>query len=104
MDNHSELEIGRVDEYEKFVDDYQYAFAAIANAEIRNELEHKLSNNYTIPSIIHPTAFVSTSYSLGTGCYVGAKAVNNTNFGIKTGCIIGIGALENHKCVVGEYS
>lgn len=104
LDDHSDLAIGRVDEYEKYSNDYQYAFVAIGNAEIRNELVHKLFKHYTIPSIIHPTAFVSTSAKLGTGCYVGAKAVINTNSVTKDGCIIGIGALIDHDCVVGEYS
>lgn len=104
LDDNSELAIGRVDEYEKFVDDYQYAFIAIGNTEIRNELVHKLSKLYTIPSIIHPTAYVSPSVQLGTGCYIGARTVINTNSVIKNGCIIGIGALVDHDCVVGEYS
>lgn len=104
LDDNSELAIGRVEEYEKFRNDYQYAFVAIGNAEIRNELVHKLSEHYTIPTIIHPTAYVSPSAQLGTGCYVGAKAVINTNSHIKNGCIIGIGALVDHDCVVGEYS
>ncbi|WP_461206127.1 PglD-related sugar-binding protein [Clostridium sp. DL1XJH146] len=104
LDDNSELAIGRVDEYEKFSNVYQYAFVAIGNAEIRNELVHKLSVLYSIPSIIHPTAYVSTSVQLGTGCYVGTKSVLNTNSHIKDGCIIGIGALIDHDCVVGEYS
>ena len=104
LDDNSELAIGRVDEYEKYIHDYQYAFVAIGNAEIRNGLVHKLSKHYIIPSIIHPTAYISPSAQLGAGCYVGAKVVINTNSVINDGCIIGIGALVDHDCVVGEYS
>ncbi len=104
LDDNSDLAIGRVDEYKKFSNDYQCAFIAIGNAEVRCELVQKLSELYNIPSIIHPTAYVSSSAQLGSGCYVGAKAVINTNSAINDGCIISIGALVDHDCVVGEYS
>lgn len=38
LDDNSELAIGRVDEYEKYVHDYEYAFVAIGTAEVRYEL------------------------------------------------------------------
>jgi glutaredoxin-related protein len=46
--------VGRVDGDEKFSNDYRYVFVVIGNAEIRNELVHKLSILYTIPQLYIP--------------------------------------------------
>ncbi len=104
LDDNSELAIGIFEEYKKFVDKYKYAFVALGNPELRSMWLKELSKIYSVPTIIHPTAYVSPSAQLGTGCYVGAKAVINTRTVIKNGCIIGIGALIDHDSVVKEYS
>lgn len=104
LDDNSELAIGKFEEYEKVIDEYKYAFVALGNPELRSIWFEKLSKLYSIPTIIHPTAYVSPSAQIGTGCYVGAKAVINTRVVIKNGCIIGIGALIDHDSVVEEYS
>jgi UDP-3-O-[3-hydroxymyristoyl] glucosamine N-acyltransferase len=104
LDDNSELAIGKFEEYEKFVDKYRYAFVALGNPELRSMWSEKLSTDFYIPAIIHPTAYVSPSAQLGTGCFIGAKAVINTKTVIKNGCIVGIGALIDHDSVVEEYS
>lgn len=104
LDDKPGLAIGSIDEYEKYSNDYKYAFVALGNLNNRYQLVRLLANCYIIPTIIHPTAYVSPSANLGAGCYVGARAVINANSVLKDGCIIGIGALVDHDCEIGEYS
>lgn len=53
-------------------------------------------------SIIHPTAFVSPTASIGLGVYIGPKAVIHSRAKIGHHAIINSGAIVEHDCVIDE--
>jgi len=95
--------IGRMDEYEKFMDQYEYAIVCIGDSEKRMGLIKKILRvGYKIPVIIHPRAFVSKYCDIGDGSVILAGVVINTGANIGMGCIININGCVDHDCVVGD--
>lgn len=58
--------------------------------------------NGVVPTLVHPTAWVSPSAKLGPGVLVEAMAVVNANVVVGAGTIIGIGVKVDHDAVIGE--
>jgi UDP-perosamine 4-acetyltransferase len=52
--------------------------------------------------VVHPTAFVSPSASVGAGVYVGPQAVIHSRAKVGAHCIINSGAIVEHDCVLEE--
>lgn len=76
-------------------------YPAFGNNSIRFEWIEKLQKeNISVPSIIHPTAYVSPSVKLGMGNVVLPNAIINTNCVIGNGCIINCGSIIDHGCVI----
>ena len=95
--------IGKLHEYEKFVDKYEYAIVCIGNNEGRLDLIQKLLKvGYKVPVIIHPKASVSKYSSIGEGSVILAGAVINTNARIGMGCIININSCVDHDAVMDD--
>lgn len=93
--------IGKLDEYERFADKYEYAIIGIGDNEKRLDLIEKLLKvGYKVPVIVHPKASVSKYSSIEYGSVILAGAVINTNSSIGRGCIININASVNHDCVI----
>lgn len=102
LDDDSELAIGKLSDNEELLGKYSYAFPAFGDSELRMKWIEKLEENcYTIPGLIHPTAFISPSASVYPGTVVEAKAMVNTNVVIEKGCIIGLGAIVDHDSFIG---
>tara|TARA_B100000287_G_C20599202_1_gene767349 strand:+ start:794 stop:1432 length:639 start_codon:yes stop_codon:yes gene_type:complete len=79
--------------------DFKYAFVAIGDSEIRLNFIDKLENlGYEIPTIIHPTAWISKSVSLGIGSIILSHAT------IQTGVRGGKGLIINNSCSVDHDS
>lgn len=93
--------IGKLNEYKRFVNEYEHAIICIGDNEKRLELIEKISKaGYEIPVIIHPKAFISKYSSIGEGSVILAGANINTNACIGTGCIININSCVDHDCVI----
>jgi UDP-N-acetylbacillosamine N-acetyltransferase len=104
LDDNSPEAIGRVDDLEKFKGQYKNAFVGIGNNELRRELICKLQDcGYTIPVLIHPSAYVSKTAVVGIGTVVEPKAIVNANSQIGEGCIVSVGAIIDHDVKVGEF-
>lgn len=94
--------IGLCIDNEKFTGVYSYAFPAFGNNELRMKWIKRLEENgFTIPVLIHPTAFISPSAAVYPGTVVVAKAIVNTNSVIERGCIVSVGAIVDHDTFVG---
>ncbi len=101
-DTFKEGVIGKLNEYKKFVDDYSDAIVAIGNPKVRIHWLEELSEDFIIPVIIHPTAYVSASARIDVGSIVEPLAVIHTEVIIGRGCIISAGAIINHNSMVDE--
>ena len=64
---------------------------------------HKIlqDNNFNIPMLIHPTAYVSPTASISPGCIIRAKAVVSRDVKIGEASILNVGALIDHHVEIG---
>lgn len=103
LDDNDPIAIGKIAEYESFVNEYGQAIVAIGNSALRIELTEKLrSAGYKIATVISPLAYVSKSAVINEGCIVEAMAVVNTESVIGKCSFISAGAVVNHNSVVEE--
>lgn len=105
LDDNFKDAIGRIEELEKFRNNYENAFVALGNSDLREKIVIKLEKySFNLVNIIHPSAIVSSSTNFGKGIYIGAGAILNSNTTICDGVIIGIGAKMDHDSVAGKFS
>lgn len=81
---------------------YDVAYVSIGNSETRARIQSQLKK--VGPSLIHPTAVVSPSVSIGYGTVVMPNAVINADTKIGAGVIINSCAVIEHDCIIGDYS
>lgn len=105
LDDNNYAAIGKLEEYKNFVRDFQYAFVAIGNPIIREDWIRKLVEaGYSISTIIHPSAYVAPSATVGQGSVVLPSAIIQTNATIGEGVIVSSGAIIDHDVTIGNYS
>ena len=103
LDDNNPVAIGKLNEFEKYRDDYTQAIVAIGNAVLRLELLEKLEQcSYHIPVLIHPTAYVSPSADIAAGSFIEPHTVIHTKVVIGKGCIISAGTIVNHNSKIGS--
>ena len=101
LDDNSETAIGKIDEMDKFVENYHNAFCAIGNNTVRAKILDRLVDiGYIIPSLIHPTAHVSEH----AGVVIEPGAIVNTGAHLHRGAIVSVGAIIDHDTEVGMCS
>ena len=95
--------IGAIDDAPKFAEEFIYAIPAFGNNEKRYELMGTLRKcGYRIPRIIHPTAYISPTVSIGEGTIIRPMAAISREVEIGECCIISMGALIDHRCKIGR--
>ena len=95
--------IGKLDEYERFLNDYTYAIPAIGNPVVRLELLQKLEESgFRIPILVSTSAYVSPSAHLEPGVVIEPLAGVHANSYVGKGSYISMGAVVNHNAVVAE--
>ena len=98
LDDNISFAIGKFEEYKNFINEYQYAFVALGNNNLRMDWINKLETaSFTLVNLIHKSAIVSPSVILESGIIIEAGAVINTNSKVSKGVIISIGALIDHN-------
>lgn len=103
LDDNSDEAIGKISDMDKLFGKYTEAFVGIGNNNVRHELLQKIiACGYTVPALIHPTAYVSKSAKVGQCNIIEPMAIVNANSIIGEGCIISVGSIVDHNCVVGE--
>ena len=103
LDDTAQEAIGKVSELEKYKNQYNDAFVGIGNNELRGKFISKLQDyGYTVPILIHPTAYVSRTAKINIGTVIEPKAIVNANSHISTGCIISVGAIVDHDVEIGD--
>lgn len=94
--------IGKCCDYIAKRDEYKVAVAAFGNNNTRLYWTDKLLEaGYEVPAIVHPSAVVSPSAVLESGCFVMQRAVVNTHTKIGRACLINSGAVVDHDSVIG---
>lgn len=97
------ITIGNLTDCENLRNEYDCAFVAFGDRAMRVKWFKKLHElGYAIPTIVHPSAFVSPSAKIGSGTFVGAKCVVNTRSIIGKGCILSVGSIVDSDSVVGD--
>lgn len=80
---------------------------AMGDAAIRRRIIESLGSlsspaETPAATIVHPTALVSPTASIGAGVFIGPRAVVHTRARIGDHAIINTGAIVEHECEVGE--
>ena len=103
LDDNAQEAIGKISELEKYKNQYSDAFVGIGNNELRGKLIGKLLDcGYTVPILVHPSAYVSRTAKIDIGTVIEPKAIVNANSHISTGCIISVGAIVDHDVEIGD--
>ena len=101
VDDKAEGAVGTINDRQALREKYEAAFVGIGNNHFRGQVYTKLKEcAYTIPTLIHPTAYVSKSARIGAGTVVEPKAIVNANTEVGEGCIISVGAIVDHDVVL----
>lgn len=101
LDDNSTEAIGKIVDSKAYVYQYSEAFVGIGNNKFRGEILNRLEQEgFTIPVLIHPTAYISKSATIEKGTVVEPKAIVNANSKVGCGCIISVGSIVDHDVVL----
>jgi len=93
--------LGGCSEYALFADENTHIYPAFGNNELRIQWLTLLEEErISVPTLVHPSAYVSPTATVCAGTVVLPKAVVNTGLTVGMGCIINIGALIDHDSVI----
>ena len=82
---------------------YDTAIVALGNNENRMRYHQILKeNDYYIPVLIHPTAYVSADAKIGCGCIIRTHAVISRYVQLGESVIVNVAGLIDHDCKIGE--
>ena len=96
--------LGRTDSLHTLREHADAVVVAIGNNTVREKLHARAREvGFELLSVIHPTAFVSPTAALGSGCAVMAGAVVGTEAHLGEGVIVNCGATVDHHCRVGAF-
>jgi len=95
--------LGAIGQADDFFPDYSYAIVAVGESRRRLEwLDMLAAAGFCLPALVHPTAWVSPSASLGEGAVVMANATVQADATLGRGCIVNTGSIVEHDCRIGE--
>ncbi len=105
LDDKSPKAVGSMNDICKLRERFDTAIVALGNNENRKRFHLELlRSNYTIPTLIHPTAYVSSDAQLSSGCIVRAHAVVSRYAKLGESVIVNVGSLIDHHCDIGAFS
>lgn len=94
--------IGTTADIAFFRSKYDTAIVALGNNKTRMKYHEELKRcGYTIPVLIHPTAYVSPTAVIAPGCIIRAKAVVSRDVKLGEATILNVGALIDHHVEIG---
>ena len=95
--------VGKTADVDKYIENSD-VIVAIGNAKIRQDItEDLIKKGANLPILIHPSAIVSDSATIGEGSVVMAGAVINPCVKIGKGAIINTCSSVDHGSVIGNY-
>ena len=94
--------IGKISNLQEYFEGYD-VIIGIGNNGIRSMLSNRLSKMGVIqPILIHPSAVIDETVSIGEGTVVMANAVINSDSIVGKFCIINTGSTIDHDCVISD--
>jgi acetyltransferase-like isoleucine patch superfamily enzyme len=103
LDDSSSEARGKLSDYHKFKNDFDFAIVAIGNPDIRQDYFELLKPFYKIATLIHSKAYVSPSAKIGEGSVIEPMAIIQTASHIGKSCFISSGAVIRHNSIVGDF-
>jgi len=77
----------------------------IGNNHLRAEIMNKaLSLGFKLATLVHPSAIISSSVTIGEGSVVMPNVVVNAKASIGRGVILNTGSIIEHECIIGDFS
>ena len=103
-DNSTDSKVaGECADFEKYISEDTEIYPAFGNNKGRLDWINKLLEmGANVPTIIHPTSYISPTVSLGVGTVVLPMAVVNTDTKVKRGVIVNCSAVIDHGCIIGD--
>jgi sugar O-acyltransferase (sialic acid O-acetyltransferase NeuD family) len=81
------------------------AIGGITNMVTRVEVSQALAaRGFVLPALVHPTAFIEASASIGEGAQVLAHSYVGSDAVVGRGVIVNTGAIVSHDCVLGDHA
>lgn len=103
LDDNSEKAMDCCANFAKYIAPDTFFYPAFGNNEGRIAWLDRLKNaDCAIPTLIHPTAYVSPKTQIAEGTTVLPGAIVNTGCKVERGCIVNCGAIIDHGCVLEE--
>ena len=103
LDDNAENALDKLSTYDRYTAEFECAFVAMGDPELRKAWLDKLRGKYRLLSIVHPKAYISKTARVGEGSVVMAGAVIQSNVTIGKGCIISANAVIDHDTEIGDY-
>lgn len=95
--------IGKCADYREYIDDTTFLYPAFGDNRRRLDwILHILGNGGCIPTLVHPSAYVSPKAIVKMGTAILPNAIINTGCEVECGCIINCGAIVDHDCILEE--
>lgn len=101
--SHADDVLGKCEEFARYGEENSFFYPAFGNNEGRLNWLHRLTAaGCSLPTLIHPTAYVSPTAKIEPGAVILPHAIVNTSCVVKAGCIVNCGAIVDHGCVLEE--
>lgn len=101
LDDNATNAVGKCQDYVNYMDSDTEIYPAFGNNESRlSWVCRLLEEGVAVPTLIHPTAYVSPKAVVDIGNVILPNATVNTSCNIGKGCIINCGAIIDHGCVI----
>ena len=103
LDDNNEYALGKMNDFEMYRSEFDYAFVALGNPQLRIQWLEKLETaGFELAVLVHPKAHVSPSALLGKGSIAEPMAVINTEANVGRGGLLCAGCVVNHNAHVGS--
>lgn len=90
--------------YQQGVKQAFIAVGSVGNVTVRQRIYKRLSKiGYHCPNIIDPTAILAEEVELGSGNFIGKRAIINSGSKIGNQTIINSGAIVEHDCLIEDF-
>lgn len=96
---------GTIDSYFECMSSFDAVVVAIGDNAIRRELYDRLKEREaSFPAIIHPSALISPSATIGNGSVILSGAVIGPDAVVGNGAIVNHKASIDHDCTLGDFA